>query len=145
MIKQQLIYLITTCAVLVGLLLGISYLFRGQPSIFGPFDPNNVRGSAVEVERGLYTLNFEQQNHLLAALSEATLEPNPTNPLPSQPPATFLKAVIYRFDGGDIEIYPNNHIRGQLLFSTSDHKGNSSYYLERRSGELESLLEPICR
>jgi hypothetical protein len=54
---------------------------------------NEVRGMAVESEGVLYTLNFEQQNRVVAALNRKEKIPNLETCAPSMD-----KLIIYRFD-----------------------------------------------
>ncbi len=53
---------------------------------------NHVRGMAVERQGQLYTLNFEQQNHMVAAINQNDAIPE--------------KLIIYRFNQPDWIIEP---------------------------------------
>lgn len=57
---------------------------------------NDVRGMAIESDGLLYTLNFEQQNRVVAALNRKEGIPNIETCAPSMD-----KLVIYRFNAPD--------------------------------------------
>jgi hypothetical protein len=98
-------------------------------------NPNDVRGSAIIYNRQHFTLNFNQQNALIASLNDSfdfkhdnrsTLDYGPI--------------VIYRFVKPDIFITPLSYIEENLLFSTPIWN-NGNPMLENSNGKLKDILE----
>ncbi len=98
----------------------------------------NVRGMAV-IHKGLpYTLNFKQQEFSIDNLNRA-VKVKKSDFVSSKNSFLFDKIVIYRFDGGDIEVIPEALNEKNIVFS-SPSLSQDSYFLELSGGELYTLL-----
>lgn len=91
------LYLFGSAALLAALIAAIALLppsQRQDAELVIPY--NHVRGMAVESQGLPYTLNFQQQKHIIAAL-------NQNQPLPSLQGCapTAEKLIIYRFNQPD--------------------------------------------
>ena len=103
-----------TFTVIAGILviLGIN-----AAQAFGSFRPkylapNDVRGMAIEHNKLLYTLNFEQQNALLEILNHSIpIDSKIPQEDQSKTPLEFERLVIYLFEGPDIEIKPVGYFK----------------------------------
>lgn len=136
--NRTITYLIIAVVVAIGLLLLVNTLTFFQPGASEKYlSPNTVRGVAVEHNKKLYTLNFEQQNELLALLNRAV----PTGKvLPNSPPTDAQKIIIYQFNQlPDIVITPIGYIDDELLFTTPTWNSNS-LIRDISRGELKKLL-----
>lgn len=102
-----------------------------------PF-PLDVRGMAV-YHRGLpYTLNFEQQQTALGAMTRSVEVKKSAYP-EIKGPFLFEKIAIYRFQGGDIELLPIDAVEKNLVFAAPSLDPNV-YYMELSGGELSTML-----
>jgi hypothetical protein len=100
-----------TMAVLAGfaviLIMNLAAVMGFVPAKY--ISPNDVRGIAVEHNKTLYTLNFDQQNALLDIFNRAspiTKTAADERKITFKNPAQIEKIVIYRFKLPDIEIRP---------------------------------------
>jgi hypothetical protein len=95
--NRSVLYLVVTGIVLTVLLGGIALIPEWQmPTQQGILAYNDVRGMAVESQGLLYTLNFNQQNRVVAALNaRASIH------LESMCVTEIEKLVVYRFNAPD--------------------------------------------
>jgi hypothetical protein len=93
---RSFLYLAVTAVLLSASLIFIGLMPYWQGSIQRPvLSPNDIRGMAVESNGLLYTLNFEQQNHVVNALNTGK------NPTIEGCAPSFERLIIYRFDAPD--------------------------------------------
>lgn len=136
--KRALLYFTLTICILVILLAFITAFPSFQNPPPQPFlHYNDIRGSAVEYQGLLYTLNFEQQNKLIAYLNSAIAADQSATSL-NKPP--YTKLIIYRFDLHDIEIIPLGYTEDNLVFVTPLWN-NSKPLIDTSKGQLRKLLE----
>lgn len=98
----------------------------------------DVRGMAVEHRGSLYTLNFDQQNHVLRYLN-SSLPVSKSDYQNMNETLPFSKIVIYTFKSPDIEISPIGYREDNLVFFAPNW-GANSYMIELSGGELKKLL-----
>lgn len=131
-----------TVLVILGMLvlfvLNVKDITSGQPPNQTYLKYNDIQGMAIEHQRLLYTLNFEQQNRIVEILNNGVpiTEIKEGNKLP----ANFDKLVIYRFQGQpDIVLTPIAYVDKDLVFSAPDWAPNG-YFMELSDGNLKTLL-----
>jgi len=103
--------MIMTIAVLSGffviILMNVAAMVGIVPSKY--ISPNDVRGMAVEHNKQLFTLSFEQQNELVGIfnrsipIAKSMIEGRKTQ---LKNPPLIQKIIVYRFSGPDIVITP---------------------------------------
>lgn len=99
---------------------------------------NDVRGVAVEYKNLLYTLNFEQQNHLIDRINHSLQIPKETAGINKKLP--FTRLIIYRFEKPDLIITPIGYREDNLVYYVPEW--HSQGYLEdMSSGKLKNLIE----
>ena len=116
-----------TLAVLAGfgilLMMNVAALFGVLPARF--ISPNDVRGMAIEHNRKLYTLNFDQQNGMveifnrLIPVSEEMIAKRTVVP---KKPLEIQKITIYRFNQPDIEILPIAFVSKSLSVTSKEEE-----------------------
>ena len=135
---------ILTGLVILGMiiLLGINmtHILTGEPINQTFVKYNDVRGMAVEHDKKLYTLNFEQQNAVINLLNRSVpvdeikkdaLEPDPKG---------IQKLIIYRFDNKpDTVLTPVAYDNQDFIFFVPEWVPNG-YLLDLSEGELKNLL-----
>lgn len=99
--------------------------------------PNDVRGMAIVHNQKEYTLNFSQQNTILAYLNGAT--PPNIDTHSNKESFDFEKIIIYTFQAPNIEITPIAYVNNELLFATPEWNSGSPL-LDRSRGQLKSFL-----
>lgn len=100
-----------------------------------PIAPNEVRGTTVEYKGKPYTLNFTQQNQLLAFLNQS--RPIDQVPVERESPP-FSQITIYRFNHTpDILILPIAFVDNELIFQD---KETHQLYKDSSQGKLKTLL-----
>lgn len=113
------------------LMMNIAALFGFIPPKY--ISPNDVRGIAVEHNKLLYTLNFEQQHALIdifnraIPVTKADVEPRK---IALKDPPQIQKIIIYRFNAPDIEITPVAYVdKSSSIMKNDDHMehGNMVY------------------
>jgi len=134
------------CGFSVIILMNIASLFGFIPSKY--IAPNDVRGMAVEHNGLLYTLNFQQQNHLVEIFNRSNPISGPDlskRKITPQNAPDVKKIIIYRFNAPDIEITPvaytsrketPNH--AALVFTSSEwnHGGYLEESIPEQSNEV---------
>lgn len=114
--------ILMTLAVIAGfsilILMNVAALF-GIVS-YKYISPNDVRGMAVEHEKVLYTLNFDQQNALVDIFNRSipvTKEQVAARKMTVKKAPDIQRVIIYRFNAPDIEIKPVAYVKktGSLL------------------------------
>ncbi|MEI8365319.1 MAG: hypothetical protein WCF65_02780 [Parachlamydiaceae bacterium] len=141
---------IMTIAVLAGfaviLVMNVAALLGVIPSRY--ISPNDVRGIAVEHNKMLYTLNFEQQNALVEILNRTVpvgKELVTAQSVTPQKPVDIQRIVIYRFNAPDIEAIPVAYVsksgpeHTNLVFSIPACNSNGLLE-ESTSNEIQQLL-----
>lgn len=98
----------------------------------------DVRGTAVVHRHKEYTLNFDQQNALIAYLNQLEQVPQNTN-RSGQSLLDFEKIIVYKFNAPNIEINPVGYSNDDLLFSIPQWY-REGLLKDTSHGELNSLL-----
>lgn len=138
--NRSLIYM--TIAVVIGiavlLFINLYHTFEGVPTEETYLKYNSVRGSAVEHDGKLYTLNFDQQNTLIQALNRSVrIKEVPTEGMIKP---NFTKIVIYQFNSSpDINIIPIGYVDHNLVFSAPQMVPNENL-MDLSRGKLEKLI-----
>ena len=131
-----------TFAVLVGmaiiLMLNFSRLFTQQKNE-RYLSYNGVRGVAVEHQRKLWTLNFDQQNKVIEHLNLSLPIGKGTHHLEKRAFA-FDRIVIYRFKGPDLYITPIAFDGPNLILEAKEWNP-SGYLLDVSGGSFDALLQ----
>ncbi|MBA3816012.1 MAG: hypothetical protein H0X29_05750 [Parachlamydiaceae bacterium] len=150
------ITLYMTLAVLAGfgiiMLMNVVTMLGIAPAKY--ISPSEVRGMAVQHNKLLYTLNFEQQNALVEIFNRSipvSREDVEARKKDAPKIADISKIIIYRFNAPDIEIVPIAHVaknysvdgftsqRYNLVFSAPEW--NSKGVLEEATqDQMEALL-----
>ena len=125
-------------AMIALLAFNMKSILTGQPPNQTYLKYNNVRGMAISQNGMLYTLNFQQQNHVIKILNEAVaideIEPG------KRSPPNFNKIVIYQFDGApEVTLTPIAYVDQNLIFSAPQWSRNG-YMMELSEGDLRTLL-----
>lgn len=94
------------------------------------------RGMAVVHNNIPYTLDYEQQNAVVAALSRAV---EVTRQDFHRGTMDFEKIIVYRFNEPDLELFPVEYSDQNLIFSVPAIAPNS-YFMELTLGELKNLI-----
>jgi hypothetical protein len=136
--NRSLIYMTGIVIVGVAILLGINlfYTFRGTLTEEVYLGYNSIRGSAIEHQGKLYTLNFDQQKALIEAINRSVRIAD--LPKGGKKP-DFTKIVIYRFNAPDVMITPIAFVDGNLVYSAPQLIA-PDYLMELSRGQLEKLL-----
>lgn len=99
---------------------------------------NGVAGIAVEHEKTLYTLNFDQQNHVIAFINESL----PIGEYPveaSKTPLNVSKLIIYRFEKPNITLNLVTYDKNDLILKSTEW--NPQGFLKDISqGSFKTLL-----
>jgi hypothetical protein len=119
------------------LLLNISKLFT-QQKVERYLSYNGVRGIAVEHQRKLWTLNFDQQNRVIEDFNLALPIGRNTSHLEKKP-LPVDRIVIYRFKGPDLFVTPVGYDGYNLVFDCKEWNP-SGYLLDVSGGSLDTLL-----
>lgn len=137
--KNAICYLTITASIGIVSLCLILMLSLFQNTESGFLIPNEIKGSAIEHEGLLYTLNFKQQNSVIFIINAA--EPLEKSDQPKAPgfPAFFTKLIFYRFQMPNIEIIPHGYEEENLIFSTS--LWNNKLMREKSNGKLKKILD----
>jgi hypothetical protein len=99
---------------------------------------NGVRGMAIEHNKLLYTLNFDQQNDVIGMLNRSVRVVG-VKPDKRQKP-DIEKLVIYQFgDKPDIIITPIAYINNNLVYSAPAWNVDN-YLMELSDGGLQKLI-----
>ncbi len=128
--------------VIVGLCLlftvNITSILKGKESEEAYLKFNSVRGMAVEHDKLLYTLNFDQQNNIITILNRSVRVMG-VKPDKRQKP-DIEKLVVYQFENKpDIIITPIAYINNNLVFSAPAWNADN-YLMELSNGELQKLF-----
>lgn len=128
---KRLIFTLAGCAILL-LIPYISISLQHTPESW--LDYNQVRGMATKHKGQLYTLNFEQQNKVIAILNHA----KPTQTASESEPSLFdfESLIIYRFHQPNLELYPIKHDGANLIFEIS----GTGTMVESGQGTIHKLL-----
>lgn len=150
------ITLYMTLAVLAGfgiiMLMNVITMLGIAPAKY--ISPSDVRGMAVQHDKLLYTLNFEQQNALVEIFNRAfPVSKEDVDARKKNAPKTsnVSKIIIYRFNAPDIEIEPVAFVgkiysvdgfssqRYNLVFSAPEWNPNGLLE-EAAQDQMEALL-----
>lgn len=130
-----------TLLVLVGmaiiLMLNLTRLFTQQKNE-RYLSYNGVRGIAVEHQRVLWTLNFEQQNKVIENLNLCLPIGKNTRHFEKKPLA-YERIIIYRFNAPDLYLTPIAYDGDNLIFETKEWNPNG-YLLDVSGGSFDTLL-----
>jgi hypothetical protein len=99
---------------------------------------NGVRGMAVEHNRLLWTLNFEQQNQVIDFLNRCLPIGKNTSHLEKRP-LSIDRLVIYRFNAPDLFVTPVGYDGDNLIFQAQEWNP-SGYLLDVSGGLFNTLL-----
>lgn len=131
-----------TFAVLVGmaiiLSLNFSRLFTQQKNE-RYLSYNGVRGIAVDHNRKLWTLNFDQQNKVIEHLNLCLPIGKGSQHMTKQPFA-FDRIVVYRFKAPDLYLTPIA-LDGPNLILEAKELNPSGYLLDVSGGSFNTLLQ----
>ncbi len=138
MSNRTLTYLSIAVVACIGLLLVINLIPSIQGISSGKYlQLNDVRGSAVQHKGLLYTLNFDQQNHLVDWLNHSVAVKSDS--YKKDPDMEIEKIVVYLFNKPDLEIEPIAYSNGNLVFSSP--KWNASgLFIDTSNGVLKQML-----
>lgn len=132
-----------TILVLVGM--GALFLINTLLLFHTPESPKaqylsrgDVRGSAVVHRSKEYTLNFSQQNALIAYINNTEKVPH-TIKRTGQTLLDFEKIIVYKFNAPNIEIKPIGYVNNELLFSVPEWY-KEGLLKDTSNGELKSIL-----
>lgn len=124
-------------AALLGL--NLTHILQGKHASQNFIKLNDVRGIAVEHNKLLYTLNFDQQVHVVDILnrsikiSEIKREGNRQKP-------DVDKIIIYQFEQKpDLVITPLTYVDDDLVFSQPTWN-KDGYLMDISGGELKETL-----
>lgn len=125
--------LIVIAGILVILGMNMFSAFDFSPTKY--ISPNDVRGSAIQYNQKLYTLNFEQQNNLLGIFNSSTVIPEASIANGMKP--EFDKIILYRFNAPDVSITPIQFLKkgDQHVFIYSAPTWNASGWLQATGPE----------
>ncbi len=142
MSNQTLLALIFVVVCAIGAL----FMINMGPTIFNAVSdltipPSHVRGSAIQRNQVLYTLNYNQQNAVIEIINHA-IPLKEGGAKKSKTPPGFEKLIIYRFNAPNIEIIPSGFVGDNLEFSAPQLRQNG-YFLEVSAGVLQDLLPQI--
>lgn len=99
---------------------------------------NDVKGIAVEHNKKLYTLNFDQQNEVVGFLNKS--KPIASTAVPDlKTKLEISKIVIYRFGSPDLTIIPIEYNGNNLIFSAPDWNPEG-LMIEKSAGGLKNVL-----
>lgn len=151
--KNGKITLFMTLAVLAGfgviLLMNVASMLGLVPYKY--ISPNDVRGMAIEHNKTLYTLNFQQQNALVEIFNRSTpitKETVNTQKSKLDSDLNVQRIIIYRFNQPDIEIKPIGYVDRPLTSSQKSATGKSLVYsapLWNKEGYLEESANDDIR
>ena len=133
-------FLLTVVIVCIGIIFVLN--FFGLYWDTGPkrfLTPTDVRGMAVEHNGKLFTLNFDQQNHVVAVLNQAVKVGSEKYFEAEDVDFGYERLLIYRFEEPDLEMTPLAFINQQLLFRLPEWNPNG-LIRETGPGELDYLL-----
>lgn len=133
---------ILTLLVLLGmgiiLLLNFSSSLLLQPKNERYLSYNGVRGMAVEHDHLLWTLNFDQQNSVIAHLNRSIPIGKNTRHLEKKP-LIIDRLIIYRFHAPDLFLTPVGYDGDNLIFQSAVWNP-SGYLLDVSGGSFNVLL-----
>lgn len=135
---------IFTIALLAVMVLGfiltinINSILKGKVVEEAYLKYNSVKGMAVERNKLLYTLNFDQQNEIVSILNRSVrvlgVKPN------KREKPKIDKLVIYQFgENPDIIITPIAYIDKNLVYSAPAWSPDN-YLMELSDGQLSKLI-----
>lgn len=131
-----------TIFVLVGmgalLLINTLLLFQSPTTIAKYISRGDVRGMAVIHRHKEYTLNFTQQNTLIAYLNQLEQVPQNVN-RSSQTVLDFEKIIVYKFKSPNVEITPVGYVNDDLLLSVPEWY-REGLLKDTSHGELKTIL-----
>lgn len=129
-------FVILGMVVLLGL--NMTNLLKGQSKTQTYLKYNHVRGMAIDHQKLLYTLNFQQQNEVIDILNESVRVVG-VKPGKRKKP-DFEKVIVYQFDGKpDLIIKPIAYVGNNLVFSVAEWNPEG-YLMELSEGKLQTLL-----
>lgn len=130
-----------TIVVLFGmaiiLLLNLTTLLS-PPPIEKYLSFNGVRGMDIQHDNKLYTLNFEQQNQLIAYINESISVGGGT-PKSQAIPLNFTKLAIYRFDKPDLVVNPIAYDGDDLVYQATEWNAQG-YLKDTTQGSMKELI-----
>lgn len=133
---------ILTALVLLSMILlfsiNLTNILTGKPPNQVYLKYNDVRGMATSHNQLLYTLNFQQQNHVIDILNEA-VPLKEIQPGQRQTPS-IQQIIIYQFQGNpDIVLTPIAYVDQHLIFAAPQWQPDG-YLMEHNKGDLHKLL-----
>ncbi|NGX42852.1 MAG: hypothetical protein K940chlam7_01140 [Chlamydiae bacterium] len=116
MSNRTISYLLLVVIVSMGALFALNFIniWRGTAQA-KYLAPNEVKGMDIEHDDKLYTLNFSQQNQVLAILNQTIKVGYERYFEGEEADFEYTALVIYLFDGSSIKITPVGFINRQLL------------------------------
>lgn len=115
--RRASLILIVSSFVAILLVVKLSPIF-GKPLTEKYLRYNDVRGAAIEINGTIHTLNFKQQNALIAKINEA-------QPLQNNPPGkSAAKVLVYRFNAPELNCEVDASSKNLIFF---EPEWNSRY------------------
>lgn len=139
--NRMLIPLTILCVAGFLVLLALRFVTPATTATTAPNDYvkiSDIRGMSIEHKGIPYTLNFDQQNHVVSFLNDA-IPVSKTNFQNIHETLPFSKLVIYTFNGPDIEVNPIGYWENNLVFFAPAWN-QSSYLIEISGGQLKDTL-----
>ena len=139
--KNQTVFTIALLVILgLGILftINITAILRGKEKNEPYIRNEGIRGMAVEYNKLLYTLNFNQQNQMINILNRSVRVVGVK--LDKREKPVIDKIIIYQFDNKpDIVLTPIAYINNNLVYSAPLWNVDN-YLMELSDGGLQKLL-----
>lgn len=121
------------------LLINVTALFQRQESKVTYVSPSDVRGSSVNHKNKEWTLNFSQQNALIAYLNQSIPISGGISNTRLNRSLDIQKITLYKFNAPNILITPIGYENDNLVFSAPEW--NKEGLLKDTShGKLKTML-----
>ena len=118
--------------------LNVTSILTGQPANQTYIRYDEVQGMAIEHNKLLYTLNFEQQNEIITILNSGAAVREIRAGERVHP--GIQKLIIYPLEGKpEITLIPIAYINQDLILSAAEWVPNG-YLMELSEGKLKNLL-----
>jgi len=138
MSNQTILYLTFMVLVGIGILLFLNVMsVFSNPTSLNYLALNDIKGSAVEYNGLLYTLNFDQQTKLVEGLNTATSGRTDVKEGIFRSP--IRKIIFYRFNAPNLVITSSGYLDNELLFTQAEWNKNSLLQ-EQTHGAVKQLL-----
>jgi|GEM_PF-2219723 len=102
---------------------------------------NGVSGVSIMYQNKLYTLNFNQQNHLLKYLNEL----QPSEKIDLNDYIGYEKMIIYRFNEPDLDLQPMGRDAEETLYFNIPDWNTEQYLADTSHGKLKQLIFEVLK